>query len=348
MAEETEKSFPFDSEEIDGEFDRAYLADDFARYFRAFITSGVFMKESTNLQIFENGDMSVVLKPGKLIIDGYRYDNVDDIIIQLEPADGVLNRIDRISGTWSKEDRDIHYTLQKGKPSYNPVPPECRRNADTKDYVFADIHIKAGAVLITQADIEDQRLNSVVCGVANPFNEIDTSSIFIQFTKWLELTQEKGEADVAALVADMEGYLEMLEISGDNQLKEILDTMREFEKASEKEFIDWVNSVKEILISVENGKLLMELTQLVKALYDFVTYDDIKRIIEGTYEETDEAGSAQFVSVTRDDITDIINGIYIETTEDETGGGIIPGTENISGQEIENIVDSAFSNIQEE
>lgn len=131
MAEETEKSFPFDSEEIDGEYDREYIADDFARYFRAFITSGVFMKESTNLQVMGNGDMTVTLKPGNLIIDGYRYENEDDIIIELEPADGVLNRIDRISGTWSKEDRDIHYTLQKGGPSYNPEPPECRRDADT-------------------------------------------------------------------------------------------------------------------------------------------------------------------------------------------------------------------------
>ena len=54
MAEICEKSFPFDSEEISGEFDREYVADDFARYFRAFISSGTFMRSPTNLQVFAN------------------------------------------------------------------------------------------------------------------------------------------------------------------------------------------------------------------------------------------------------------------------------------------------------
>lgn len=262
MAEETEKSFPFDTEEVDGEYDRTYLADDFARYFRAFITSGVFMKVSTNLQVLENGNMTVILKPGNLIIDGYRYENLDDIIIELEPADGVLNRIDRISGTWSKEDRDIHYTLQKGKPSYNPAPPECRRDADTKDYVLADIYIKAGAISVTQADITDQRLNSEVCGVANPFNEIDTTSIFNQFAKWLELTKQSGEEGVAELIERMEGYLEDLELSGDNQLKEIVEVLQNFETMSEEQFLSWFNNIKGQLSEDAAGNLQNQITDL--------------------------------------------------------------------------------------
>lgn len=313
MAEETEKSFPFDSEEVDGEYDRAYIADDFARYFRAFITSGVFMKVSTNLQVLENGDMTVILKPGNLIIDGYRYENLDNIIIELEPADGVLNRIDRISGTWSKEDRNIHYTLQKGKPSYNPVPPELRRDADTKDYVFADVYIKAGAISVTQADITDQRLNSEVCGVANPFNEIDTTSIFIQFTKWLELTREKGEEDVAALVERMEGYLEMLEISGDNQLKEIIKIMRDFESASEAEVRYWFESVQEIVEKAENGELL---NLIYEEIYRLATEQDIENIINGTYIEETEA-SGLFEVASKEDIESIIDGSYVESYNQE-------------------------------
>lgn len=268
MAEESERSFPFDADEKDGKYDREYLADDFARYFRAFISSGVFMKESTNLQVMENGDMTVILKPGQLIIDGYRYDNTDDIIIMIDPADGVLNRIDRISGTWSKEDKDIHYTLQKGTPSYEPVPPECRRNEDTKDYVFADVYIKAGAISILQKDITDQRLNSEICGVANPFNTIDTTSIFAQFTSWLEFTKDKGEADVAALVEDMEGYLEMLEVSGDNKLKEIVAVLQNFETLSEEQFLTWFNQMKDQLSEDAAGHLQQEIDALETPDFD--------------------------------------------------------------------------------
>lgn len=268
MAEETEKSFPFDADEVDGEYDRRYWADDFARYFRTFISSGVFMAESTNLQVIENGDMTVTLKPGKLIIDGYRYDNIGDIIIEIDPADGVLNRIDRISGTWSKKDKDIHYTLQKGTPSYEPVPPECRRNEDTKDYVLADVYIKAGAISILQKDITDQRLNTAVCGIANPFNEIDTASIFAQFGSWLEFTREKGEADVAALVADTEGYLEALELSGDNQLKEIVTTLQNFETMSEQQFLEWFNHMKDQLSEDAAGHLLQKIEALETPDFD--------------------------------------------------------------------------------
>lgn len=251
MAEITEKSFPFDSDDVNGEPDRTYLAEDFARYFSAFITSGTFMKESTNLQVIENGDMTVTLKPGRMIIDGYRYDNVGDIIIPLDPADGVLNRIDRISVTWSKEDNDIHYTLQKGTPSYEPIPHGCRRNDDTKDYVIADVYVRAGAVYITQADITDQRLNTEICGIANPFKDIDTSTIFNQFTGWLKITKEKGEADVTALIEDMNNYLETLEVSGDNRVDEI-----------NNKIWAWFNNMKDQLSEDSACKLQIEIDEL--------------------------------------------------------------------------------------
>lgn len=277
MAEEIEKSFPFDTDEIDGEYDRTYLAEDFARYFSAFITSGVFMKESTNLQVTANGDMTVTLKPGKLIIDGYRYDSLDDIIIRLEPADGVLNRIDRISATWSKEDRDIHYTLQKGDSSYEPVPPECRRDDDIKDYVFADVYVKVGAVSISQADITDQRLNTEVCGIANPFNEIDTTSIFVQFTEWLNITREKGEADVAVLIKDMGNYLETLELTGDNRLDEILAS-----------FNEWLDRMKGQLSEDAAGHLQIEIDELREGLNEIGDPDfDDSGEIEGIASFTD-------------------------------------------------------------
>lgn len=196
MALESEKSFPFDSLLVNGVYDRRYVADDFARYFRTFISSGMFMKEADNLQVIANGDMSVTLRPGKIIIDGYRYDNIADIVIPLSPADGVLNRVDRISLTWDKNSRDIHYTLQEGTPSYNAVPAECRRTAEYLDYVTADINVAAGAISISQADIVDQRLNTAVCGLAIPFSEIDTKTLYKQIQSDLDRFRTVTQADI--------------------------------------------------------------------------------------------------------------------------------------------------------
>lgn len=221
MAQETEKSFPFDAEETATGYDREYMADDYARYFRAFISSGIFMKESTNLQVIANGDMTVTLSAGKMIIDGYRYENTGEIIIAIDPADGVLGRIDRISVTWSKEDRDIHYTLQKGTPSYEPVAPELRRTEEYKDYVVADILVAAGVISIKQQDITDQRLNTQVCGLAVPFSEVDTTTIFNQYqealTEFLQFADSCIDETVAGqLKADIEKKLDKTGDSGEN------------------------------------------------------------------------------------------------------------------------------------
>ncbi len=210
MAEEVEKSFPFDSDEINGEYDREYAAEDFARYFRTFISSGTFMQPSDNLQVVANGDMTVTLKKGAMMIDGYRYDAEGDIVIGLDPADGVLNRIDRISATWSKEDRDVHYTLRKGTESYEPAPPECRRTSDFRDYVVADVYVKAGTISIKQSDITDQRLNSEVCGLAMPFMSIDTKLIFDQLQAFYKETVENNAEWEETKKARFDKWFEMM------------------------------------------------------------------------------------------------------------------------------------------
>lgn len=227
MAESSEKSFPFDAEQVAGEYDRMYVADDFAMYFRAFISSGIFMKQSTNLQIIANGDMTVTLKAGSMIIDGYRYENESDITIELSPADGVLNRIDRISITWSKEDRDIHCTVQEGTPSYQPYAPNCRRTADYKDYVVADVYVAAGAVSISQANITDTRLNTELCGLAIAFSEIDTTTIFNQFEAWFNDTRAAGNAEVEELLADYTAWLSQLEEEQRTECAALVEEMRD-------------------------------------------------------------------------------------------------------------------------
>lgn len=221
MALETEKSFPCDAEVTETGYDKEYVAEDFARYFRAFISSGIFMKEDTNLQVIANGDMTVTLKAGKMIIDGYRYDSTGDIIITIDPADGVLGRIDRISATWCKDEGDIHYTLQKGTPSYKPVAPECRRTEEYKDYVVADIYVAAGVIKIQQQNITDQRLNSDVCGLAIPFTELNTDAIFTQYqdavNEFLKFADTCIDSTVVGQIeADLANKLDKTGDSGDN------------------------------------------------------------------------------------------------------------------------------------
>ena len=275
MAEITERSFPFDSEEVDGNFDREYIADDFARYFRAFISSGVFMRTSTNLQVIANGDMTVTLKSGNIIIEGYRYELENDLVIQLDPADGVANRIDRVCITWSKSDRDIHYTLQKGELAHVPVAVSVRRTAEYKDYAVADIYVEAGAISLTQTAITDQRLNSEVCGLATPFADFDTTTLYNKieayysemqkktenwtkeeqdkFTVWFGGIRDQLSGDIGANLQLQIGVLKSLTtadrsslVAAINEINDPLDTLEEIEANTDAGRFAGALAVKEI------------------------------------------------------------------------------------------------------
>ena len=275
MAEITERSFPFDSEEVDGNFDREYIADDFARYFRAFISSGVFMRTSTNLQVIANGDMTVTLKAGNIIIEGYRYELENDLVIQLDPADGVANRIDRVCITWSKSDRDIHYTLQKGELAHVPVAVSVRRTAEYKDYAVADIYVAAGAISITQTAITDTRLDSEICGLATPFADFDTTTLYNKieayysemqkktenwtkeeqekFTVWFGGIRDQLSGDIGANLQLQIGVLKSLTtadrsslVAAINEINDPLDTLEEIEANTDAGRFAGALAVKEI------------------------------------------------------------------------------------------------------
>ena len=77
-----EKSSFFNAELINGEYDRVYGAEDYARYFSSFIGNGVFPNPSDNLKVIADGkDMKIIIKAGKAWINGYYYENDDDFII---------------------------------------------------------------------------------------------------------------------------------------------------------------------------------------------------------------------------------------------------------------------------
>lgn len=322
MAQETEKSFPFDAEETEKGFDKVYVADDFARYFRAFISSGIFMKDPTNLQVIANGDMTVTLKAGKMIIEGYRYDNSGDIIISIDPADGVLGRIDRISATWSKDDRDIHYTLQKGTPSYEPVAPECRRTEEYKDYVVADIYVAAGVIKIQQQNITDQRLNTEVCGLAVPFTEINTDNIFTQYqdavNEFLKFADTCIEGTVVGQIeADLAKKLDKTGNSGDNVV--------EFTQTSSRQNIMTGDTHKTMF-----GKIKKWLADLAAAAFmqTITSYSDLmagtaiadylvnaKAVQDGFNTVNGKLGNIYISDITSEINTDYVDGsVYVYST----------------------------------
>ena len=166
--------------------DRRYKAEDFARYFASFIGNGVFPIPSNGLQVISNNNMTVTLKPGKAWINGYFYWNDNDLVLNIEPADGVLNRIDRVVIRLDYLKREIKTYVKKGNFASSPAAPTLVRNADMYELGIADIKVNKGAISISNANITDTRLNKSLCGIVHGvIEQIDPTELFNQYQLYL-------------------------------------------------------------------------------------------------------------------------------------------------------------------
>lgn len=164
--------------------DRKYKAEDFAKFFNTLVTNGYISTPSTSLQVVANNDLTVTVKAGKAWINGYVYVNDSDLILPIDIADGVLNRIDRIILRMDTTGRIIKAIVKKGAFASSPEAPALQRDADGYEIGIADIYISKGSGGIIQANITDLRLNSDLCGIASFIVPIDATTIFDQFQSW--------------------------------------------------------------------------------------------------------------------------------------------------------------------
>lgn len=194
----------FDAHKVGESWDRVYLAEDFAKFFSPLIGNGVFAGRSNELQVFQSvpAGMSVTISSGQSWIDGYGYLNDSDLTVFVDPADGVLGRIDRIVNQWSAGDRQIRTVWKKGTPAVNPVAPPLRWDADYKELNLATLNIHAGLSAITQDKITDTRMDSSVCGwVTGLIEQVDTSTLYIQWESKAKIVLDAIQKELADLEA---------------------------------------------------------------------------------------------------------------------------------------------------
>lgn len=162
--------------------DRPFNADDFAKYFGTLIKNGVFPNPSTNFQcIADQETMAVKMEAGIAWIDGHlRYD--DNVhILEIDTADSVLDRIDRIVLRKDVLDRDIYWVVKKGEMSGKPVAPNLQRDENAWELGIADVKVAHGTVSISQSMVTDTRLNTELCGiVTGQVTQIDTTTLYAQ------------------------------------------------------------------------------------------------------------------------------------------------------------------------
>lgn len=251
----TESSGFFNAELVNDTYDREYLAEHFAKYFSLFIANGVFPNPSDGLQVFENvdPDMNVLMHPGYAWIDGYWYKLDGNLLLAIDPADGVLNRVDSIVVRWDLEQRRIYSQVVKGTPASEPAAPEVLRSADYSDLCVAHIRVDAGTTKITQSMITDTRMDNSLCGiVTGVVQSIDTTTLFEQYQAALKEFQDSRMTEFDEWQAqekdDFDVWFQTIKdtLDGDTagNLLNLIEQEKQERKAADEEMQKGITEVK--------------------------------------------------------------------------------------------------------
>lgn len=123
--------------------------------------------------------------------------------LEIDMADGVLNRIDRIIVEW----KTINYAdlpeikVLKGTASSTPEAPALTNNSTVRQISLARVAVGAGITAVTASMITDERLDPAVCGLVTDGLSIDTTTINAQYTALLDsLAQELADLEAGTAV----------------------------------------------------------------------------------------------------------------------------------------------------
>lgn len=241
----------FDANLAGEEYDRVYLSQHFAAYFASFIGNGVFRENAGELQVMalSTPQMKVSVLSGQGYINGYWYENTDNLILNIDNADGVLNRIDSIVLRLGFVERDMWLAVKKGTPAINPVAPSLTRNADYYELQLATISIPASSISIVQSRISDTRFNSNVCGIVTGLiNQADPTEIFTQFEAWYEQTKNNYDDDIANWTNSKKEAFDNWYLANTTEFMNRFNSWYNGNTTMwEEDFNDWFNSLQNTL-----------------------------------------------------------------------------------------------------
>lgn len=217
-----EQSGFFNSNIVNGEYDRVYLAESFAKYFASFIGNGIFGGKLSELMVTQavSTGMKIEVLPGMGWINGYWYENSSNLSFDIEAPDGVLNRIDSVILQWNKLSRSINVVIKKGTPATTPTISFLQRDENVYELKLAEVYVKAGATNIVQADIKDLRADTSVCGfVKGLIEQIDTTEFSEKLNYFLKELELRSKDEINGIIDRLNALVEDENILGNLTIK---------------------------------------------------------------------------------------------------------------------------------
>lgn len=197
---------------------REYLASEFAEYFNRFLSDGLYTENGkAGLRVSPGTDLQVQVAPGYAFIRGYMYHNDSALTKTLDPADTMLDRIDRVVLKLDEVAREIRVSIKKGAFSSTPSPPGIEVTDTVKEMALAQVRVNAKATALREENIIDERFTEH-CGLVELLTEIPLNDLIEQWNEWFEKRQIEAGVRVFSGKTESENM-----IAGDLWFRELGD-----------------------------------------------------------------------------------------------------------------------------
>ncbi len=188
---------------------REYQSSEFAEYFSMFLSDGIYTENGLmGLKVSTVNGLNIKVGTGFAFIRGYLYKNDSDINFILDPADVVLDRIDRIVLKLDVVNRTMAMTHKKGTMGSNPIPPTLIDNASVKELPIAQIRINKNA---TTGIITDERVP------VHSLIDIPYGDMVEEFNEWFEERRQSVGVEIYTGAAEPSNM-----VAGDIWLRELI------------------------------------------------------------------------------------------------------------------------------
>lgn len=191
----------FDAEElVDGTFDREYVAEQWANYFKLFIGNGVFVSPMNQLKVVAASGLGVQISPGYAWINGYWYRVEGNVALEIPPNVTATKQKHGVFIRWDSVNREIKAIVGENRTTVNRISPYY-------ELKIAEVTVPVSATAVTDANIKDTRPDSSVCGfVTGIVDVIDSSDLFLQyqtiFNEFMEHIAGQLDEDIAGHLQD--------------------------------------------------------------------------------------------------------------------------------------------------
>jgi len=178
---------------------REYLASEFAEYFSRFLGDGLYIEGGqAGLRVTPGEGLQVQVAAGYAFVRGYMYHNDAALAFALQPADSMLDRIDRVVLRFDEVAREIRLVVKAGTFSSSPTVPVLEDSETVKELGLAQVYVTHSAASITAQRITDERLTEA-CGLVSSLISIPAQEMWDSWNQALSQIEAAWAAQAVGI-----------------------------------------------------------------------------------------------------------------------------------------------------